>query len=386
MRNKLINISVLCITTLILLAFSEILLRIISTNNYYIWPANLKQYFLPKPSIFPGINDTAFFKVNSFGFRGNEMSNSTAINIIALGGSTTECLYLDQNETWPALLEKYLNQNSSMPFRVFNGGRSGLNSNHHLIQIKKLLQSYNWIDIIIVLDGINDLQYSLSLGDNYRNEDQQSIYDKAFLISPANDALPLYKRSYLYMDLSKIKKAIFSYHLAEDPYGLDYNLWRKNRANAVEIINTMPLLDSSINNFGRNNYAMIKIVKEYKKQIIFLTQPVAWQDSMSSIENKLCWWGWIGKDQYKNSEVYYSFSILKQAMDKYNSQLKNMCAENNIACIDLENMLEKDTTTFYDDCHFNESGARKIAKIVFNFLSSKENVKKYKLDKVIQHH
>lgn len=369
MRNRLINISLLFSSVIVTLILSEIILRIISSNQYYIWPPNLKQYFLPKPSIFPGIEDTSFFKINSVGFRGEEKSDSSLINIVTIGGSTTECLYLSQSETWPALLEKYLNKNNHNRYRVFNGGRSGLNSNHHLLQIKKLLEAYNWVDIIIVSEGINDLQYALSLGNNYKKEDVQEIYNESFLISPVNDMLPLYKRSYLYMYLAKIKKSILTYRLAQDPYGFKYLRWRNNREDASQIINSIPDLDSSLSDFKKNNESMITSAKSKNKRIIFLTQPVAWDCDMPAYQKKLCWFGWIGKNQDENTGIYYSLPIMKKSIDKYNASLKEICKERNVECIDLEGVLEKDTTTFYDDCHFNENGARKAARIISRFLN-----------------
>lgn len=371
MKNKLINISLLFSSLLISLLICEIILRIISVDQYYIWPPNLKQYFLPNASILPGLKDTSFFKINSLGFRGDEKNDSDLVHIVTIGGSTTECLYLDQNKTWPALLEKYLNKNDNNKFQIFNGGRSGLNSNHHLMQIKKLLKNDNWIDIIIVLEGINDLQYALSLGNYYKKEDPQSIYDKSFLISPINNNLPFYKRSYLFMYLSKLKKTILSYKLAQDPYGYDYVKWRKNRINVSEIIDSMPNLDSSLSDFRKNNESMIDLAKSKRKRIIFLTQPVTWDYNMPVAQKKLCWFGWIGANQNENDGIYYSFSILKKSIEKYNSLLKEICKERSVECIDLENLFEKDTTTYYDDCHFNESGANKLAKKISMFINSK---------------
>jgi hypothetical protein len=41
-----------------------------------------------------------------------------------------------------------------------------------------------------------------------------------------------------------------------------------------------------------------------------------------------------------------------------------------VECIDLATTLEKDTTVFYDDVHFNESGAQKVSKTVSNYFLS----------------
>jgi lysophospholipase L1-like esterase len=370
LKNKLINISLLFASLLISLLLGEIILRALSDDQYYIWPPNLKQYFLPKAAIFPGIHDTSFFKVNSIGFRGDEKNKSASLNIVVLGGSTTECLYLSQNKTWPSLLEKYLNSGSGNKYRVFNGGRSGLNSNHHLQQIEKLVKINKWIDVIIVLEGINDLQYALSLGNNYTKKDLQSIYDESFMVSPVNEHLSFFKRSYLFMYFSKLKKALMSYKLGQDPYGYEYKGWRNNRANASKIIDSLPGINQSLSDYRKNNESMIDLAKSNHKRIIFITQPVSWSDSMPDAQKKLCWFGWIGKSQNENTGSYYSFPALAKSIEKYNSVLKAVCKERGVEYIDLENVLPKDTTTFYDDCHFNESGADKVAQFIFKYIKS----------------
>ena len=49
-----------------------------------------------------------------------------------------------------------------------------------------------------------------------------------------------------------------------------------------------------------------------------------------------------------------------------------VCREEGVDCIDLASMLPKDTTVFYDHCHFNIEGCRKIAGILLDFFVKKE--------------
>ncbi|KIX12937.1 hypothetical protein X474_16690 [Dethiosulfatarculus sandiegensis] len=37
--------------------------------------------------------------------------------------------------------------------------------------------------------------------------------------------------------------------------------------------------------------------------------------------------------------------------------MKNLRKQEKYPCLDLAELLPKDTTVFYDDCHFNEGGA-----------------------------
>jgi hypothetical protein len=48
--------------------------------------------------------------------------------------------------------------------------------------------------------------------------------------------------------------------------------------------------------------------------------------------------------------------------------LLEVCRERELACIDLAAALPQDETVFYDDAHFNESGARQVANVVVRSL------------------
>lgn len=353
---------------------AEGILRILTGHEFYIWLPNLKYVFYPDPQIFHGIHGTSYLEINSLGLRANTNEVDNAINILVLGGSAAECLYLDQKETWPALIEKYLNESSNKKINVFNGGRSGLTSQHHLIQIQKLLERNEWIDLILVMEGLNDLQYAISFESDFQKKDLQSLYEEAFWLSPYKEITPFYRNTYLFKYISKVKKALFSPKLAQDPEGKIYLKWRANRVNAVEIVVKKPNLDSSLYQYEIANQKMIEIVKSKNKKILFVAQPMAWDSVMNSELGKLCWYGWIGKSQYENTGRYYSFATLRQMLNEYDNLLRETCEKNNVGFIELNNQLEKDTTTYYDDCHFNESGARKVAQIISSYLKSNHDL------------
>jgi hypothetical protein len=58
---------------------------------------------------------------------------------------------------------------------------------------------------------------------------------------------------------------------------------------------------------------------------------------------------------FANNESFYSTKALYEGMEFFNQRLKTVCDQNNISYVDLK--LPKTTESFYDDFHFNESGA-----------------------------
>ena len=92
-----------------------------------------------------------------------------------------------------------------------------------------------------------------------------------------------------------------------------------------------------------------------------MTQPYIWRDDLPQEMRDRLWFG--GQDNFTSGEPrsYYSVGVLAEAMALYNSKLLQICSERDLDCIDLAAMLPQDDTVYYDDVHFNESGARQVA-------------------------
>ena len=96
------------VTVTIFLVISEVALRAIENDKYYVWQPGLQKIFHPSPDIMPGISGISHFTINKFGLRGDVFTEGT-YRILAVGGSTTESLYLDDTEAWPYLVQEILN-------------------------------------------------------------------------------------------------------------------------------------------------------------------------------------------------------------------------------------------------------------------------------------
>jgi lysophospholipase L1-like esterase len=49
-----------------------------------------------------------------------------------------------------------------------------------------------------------------------------------------------------------------------------------------------------------------------------------------------------------------------RGMERYNEAMRQVAARAGIELVDLAAQLPRTTETFYDDCHFNENGARLV--------------------------
>jgi hypothetical protein len=145
---------------------------------------------------------------------------------------------------------------------------------------------------------------------------------------------------------------------------------RRRRQQAVEERTELPDLSSALEEYARNIGALIDIAEEKSVRLIFMTQPTLWKAGLSEEKIALLWFGEIGKYQKGRAGKYFSVEALEEGMERYNETLLDVCRRRGIECINLASRLEKNTTIFYDDCHFNESGARMVAEILSNSLLS----------------
>jgi hypothetical protein len=103
-------------------------------------------------------------------------------------------------------------------------------------------------------------------------------------------------------------------------------------------------------------------------RLILLTQPTLWRADLSDAEKDLLWTGGPGLDRLGPGREYYSASALAEGMRLYNERLLAVCRERGAECFDLAAWIPRDTSIFWDDAHFTEEGARRVAELVSGYL------------------
>ncbi len=78
------------------------------------------------------------------------------LTIAFLGGSTTECTYVDEDNRFPYLAGRLIEQQTGLKVNSYNAGRSGNNTLHCLnILLNKVVNLKP--DIVVLMENINDL-------------------------------------------------------------------------------------------------------------------------------------------------------------------------------------------------------------------------------------
>ncbi|HEV2855658.1 MAG TPA: GDSL-type esterase/lipase family protein [Thermoanaerobaculia bacterium] len=356
------------LSSLLALGLGEALLRVFSRDAFYVWPPHLHQELHPSPDVMPGVSGTSRFEINSLGLRGDELSKARDLRILALGGSTTECLYLDQTEAWPHLLQGLLGPRAW----VGNAGRSGLHTRHHRLQAEKLLDQLPRMEAVIVLTGVNDLSLRLSRDQAWRPVDftdpkaLPGLLQEAFAIRPPRFMdESFYKRTVLWQMVKRLGRTLRSGGATQDAPGRIYETWRRHRREAPRLRQQLPDLGPALAEYADNLRAIARSAARHHARIVFVTQPALWRDGLPPDLQRLLWMGGVGRFQKETGHEYYSVSALAAGMEAYNRTLLATCRQTpGAVCVDLAALLPRDTTVFYDDVHFNEAGSRKVARIL----------------------
>ena len=132
--------------------------RIFTNSNFNFDPGYIKEEIYPCDE---GSTSRACIEItyNSHGFRGNEFEKEKPDNtfrIFTLGGSTTEGVGAEDDETWPAHLQQIINEKiTGKNIEVINFGLSGATSETEYSLIKNKIAALE-PDLIIMYDGWNE--------------------------------------------------------------------------------------------------------------------------------------------------------------------------------------------------------------------------------------
>ena len=349
-------------------------------TRYSLLPENIHWEFHPAPGVMPGIEGTSIYTTNSEGIRGDTYPPDADYTIIAVGGSTTQDVYLDDSEAWPYLMQGRLNR-SDLYARAWVGnvGRSGHGMAEHILTLRYFIPQFE-VDAVISMVGINDLSPALRLPEDYsRQWDDPSLLRRFWFSTfyqtpwvsaehPYSELLPvdLYVGNLLAQVLGMKLNQRYDQTMVEDQAGIAYVARRRVFQEARGILNEPPDLSLALNQFKVNLAEYVDLAEHLGVRLILTTQPVIWSDHLSAMGEALIHMGYYGFSGAPQSR--YSVEALAEAMTMFNDELLDFCRENQVECVDLAALMSGDELYFYDDVHFNEQGAERVADLLADYL------------------
>lgn len=339
-------------TFILCLIVTEISIRLIIPEPFRIMsdkvvlPSN--QVYKIKNNINPKLDKVIIHTRNSLGLRGPEISDSTSIKIITVGGSTTNCFYLNDKQEWTSILNNlFLKDNKNVWMN--NAGFSGQSTFGHIILTDNYLVKLK-PKILIFYIGINDLL-----------RDQMSENDRYFLLSSKGFKKIAYHSRLLMLLENYYTTKVLSYSFinTDEKYINYLQLKDANNDSVISISNEGLNLNAALSGYNNRVVNLINTCKKNDIKPIFLTQA------------SLYTCGYDNKHQINlGKKVNGDMSIcqISKLLDKYNLQLIETCKKQNTSCIDMAQLMPKSIDYFSDFVHFTPKGSLIFANILYKQL------------------
>jgi lysophospholipase L1-like esterase len=319
------------------------------------------RWFLPYPivGLYPNTRQEvrargrppAILSTNSLGLRGDEPppAGSGIQTIIAIGGSTTHCWFLDDAETWPARLQQDLRAAGANVW-VGNGGLEGHSTNSHLYFVREIVAPLR-PGTTVFLVGINDLLYALEGARPGLFGSEKWWEADARLLATRSRLLQL-----LAVALQRVRAPRAQ---------VIHRPWSKDR----------PLSGPSPGGlFAKRAQDELRHYLDNVRQLaseatalgihpVFLTQPTLYEDTPRWLARK-------APVRFAGPRLQISAAQIAALLGVYNRALLDLCRTEGLDCLDLASHVPHDPRYFYDWVHFDAAGAALVAEEVAKFLLS----------------
>jgi len=294
---------------------------------------------------------------DEYGLRGDYGGNPAKIDVLAMGGSTTDERYITDDETWAAQLQAQFRAHNK-PVTVANAAIDGQSSIGHINALSQWLPMIPGLRprYVIFYLGINDVAV---------NDVTATQFDE--IASPSRSRRIrqyIINHSALY-NLYRTARGMIQADRAQLMHG---RLMRRvaRWVPVTEHIDPREMLQADARLFAA--YATrLKVLSELSRRMgaepIFVTQT---RTDYKTEDGKL--FILVMPDRYGQFVSASSDSSLVR-LQLFNEMTLAACAELNLTCVDLATKIDFAEEDFYDAIHTTSIGSKKIAAFLYGALA-----------------
>ena len=333
------KLKLIILVNLLVFIFLIIFLELVLGNKIYVNKLNCgylhcsANYFY-KNNIYKG-KKIINYKKDKYGFRGLR-KKVNEIDILTVGGSTTDQRYLETEDTWPEKLEFIINsKNPNYDFDIVNAGIDGQSTYGHLWNFE------NWFKKI---KNFKTKYIFFYIGINEYFSNTTNIYDHGYEYLNFSQKIKLWIREnngLIYKTYNLVYRNFFPRDIL--------NVGHKERKINYKLANKkIEINDENIKQLNQRLNKLINLTKDLNAKPVFITQ--------KSLRSKL-----IDGKVYSIDDIDY---LSKEK--KISEIIINNCKKNKIFCIDLNNKIKFSKNSFYDLVHSTPEGSNIIAEFIYN--------------------
>jgi lysophospholipase L1-like esterase len=293
------------------------------------------------------------FRIDENGFiMPSKIHPEPQLTLVFLGGSTTECAYVEETNRFPYLVGRLAEKKTGLRTNAYNAGKAGNTSLHSLdVLLNKGIPVQP--DVAIMLHNVNDLAVLIF---------EKTFWTKNPYRSPLVEIKPSFRTA--------MKNVEESFHIIRDltiPLlsrqlknfyhyirGNSFNVDEFKRARGRKIQIDKQRL---VSEFSMNLQMFINICRARKITPVLMTMANRVKDHPDPFIMSLA------RDiVYAGSGL--SYAEFKGLFDLFNQTIREVAAVNGVLVIDLDQKVPKEKAMMYDFVHLNDAGSQYVADII----------------------
>ena len=288
---------------------------------------------------------TIVFSKNSLGFRGEEPPRDfdRHLTVLAVGGSTTECLYLTDGTSWPERLRAALAPSFDSLW-VNNAGLDGHSTFGHLLLLDQIVLRLR-PKVVLFLIGLNDVNRELPTGREVATGRAPFLHRLARHSAVVANALDVRR----HLEARELALGYREVDLLRTPQ------MEADRPRAQALVERHR--ERSLPGYRSRVRELVRLSRAHGIEPVLLTQPALYggdRDDVTGVSLR-----WIEVDGKQKLHGGLAWRILEE----YNDVVRETGASEGVLVVDLARELPKSSRLYYDFVHFADEGAREVAAI-----------------------
>jgi len=330
-------------------------LRLRVRGGRIILPASVRWKF--HNSLIEKIDEEIVHSRNRLGFRGDEPPSdfSRHLTIVAVGGSTTECYYLSDGQTWPEQLGQRLEPRFDHAW-VNNAGLDGQSTYGHAKLLDQYLVDLH-PDVILFLIGANDV--GLQQPASSDTAMQPGAGQQSGWMFSAWRALVEHSAVLSVIDNIRRTRAAHNAGVVHGNVSHAQLLLDAENAVAIQQSTIQNLLDGHRSQYLVDYRARVEQLvgqcRKHEMHAVLMTQPALFGDAVDPTTGID-----LGTMRMGNINGGARWAVL----ELYNDVVRSVASEQSVDLIDLAQLMPKDSRYYYDYYHFTNEGAERISTLV----------------------
>lgn len=271
---------------------------------------------------------------------------SSPYDVMFFGGSTTECLYIDEGKRFPYLVGESLQRPDGERIASANAGVSGINSLQSLfILLSKGLAVKP--KVAVLMHNVNDLSTLINSKSYWETAPSRAIVEAAPPLTKQESSFTAWLESTFRLFSPNIARMTARVLSSRDNASREKDEWKAHR------LTTPPTAEESLSAFRASLTSFVRICKAWDITPVLMTQFNRLQEDDTFV-----------RKGFEEGASAASFSDYAARYRAFNDAIRQVAAAEGCLLIDLDREVQPAKDLLYDSVHLNQGGSEKVAQIV----------------------